>query len=593
MTEYFHKLLFVVMLLASSSYLLKAQNTYEPLGSPNYWLIDRTIILDGKTSPIHTAIKPYRRGDIAEIAALALTNAPSPISEKRLLRAIMDNNEFLLPDVRSYNEQLVDTIIYNPNEYTFKVKYIHAETPTYSIASRKPFIKAFYKTPAYLFEFDTKDFYLKVNPMLNFGFGKETDVDGLLNYNQRGIDVRGGIDGKVFFATNIIETQFKPPSHIYWWENRYKSIPEAGLYKDFDSSLFNYEDGFDYLIADGYIGFNVTSHIGVHFGHGKNFVGDGYRSVFLSDFGKNYFYLKFNTRVWKLHYQNIFAELVGEGQETKGTINRKKWMAAHYLSFYPRSNLSFGLFEAVVFDRESDQFELQYLNPIILYRTIEHSLGSPDNVLLGFSGRWDIWRRVSLYGQLIFDEFKFDELFGNDGWWGNKFGFQVGAKYINAFGVDQLDLQVEYNQARPFTYSHYDSIGSYSNYNQPMSHAMGANLQEAIGIVRYMPIDKLELEGKVFLVNTAEDTDSVYYGTNILRPNDTRNGDYGIEQGQGVGVNNFIVSLTARYMLKHNFYIEAQYFRRDYNSVDDSLDLLTQTLSLGVRWNLFRGQTEF
>ena len=572
---------------------VSAQNSYEPLGSPNYWLMDRTVILNRPDFPLHTAIKPYRRGDVAELSALALTNGPSNVYKQRLLRALLDNNEFVLPDIRARNEHAVDTIIYDPLAQTYVIQHINATTPTYSMAAKRTLFNTFYKTPAHLFEFDTKGFYIKVNPMLNFGFRKEDNVSGLLNYNQRGLVIRGGIDSKVFFETNIVETQFRPQSHVRWWESRYRSIPTAGLYKNFSSSLFNYDDGYDFLQADGYIGFNVTKHIGVHLGHGKNFIGDGYRSVFMSDFGKNYFFLKLNTRVWKFHYQNIFAEMTAKGNEAKGMIFPKKYFAAHYLSFYPKPNLSFGLFEAVVFDREGNQFELQYLNPIILYRSIEHHLGSPDNVLLGFSSRWDIRQRVSLYGQIIFDEAKIDELFSNNGWWGNKFAFQLGAKYINAFGVDQLDVQVEYNQARPFTYTHYDTIGSYSNYNQPLSHAMGANLQEGIAIVRYMPIDKLELEGKLFLVNTAEDTDSIFYGTNILRPNSTRNADYGVRQGQGIKVNNVIVSLTARYMLRHNFYIEAEYFRRDYNSADNTHDLLTQTISLGLRWNLFAVQSEF
>ena len=30
---------------------------------------------------------------------------------------------------------------------------------------------------------------------------------------------------------------------------------------------------------------------------------------FFSDFGNNYLFLKINTRIWKINYQNIFMEL--------------------------------------------------------------------------------------------------------------------------------------------------------------------------------------------------------------------------------------------------------------------------------------------
>ena len=122
---------------------------------------------------------------------------------------------------------------------------------------------------------------------------------------------------------------------------------------------------------------------------------------------------------------------------------------------------------------------------------------------------------------------------------------------------------------------------------------MGANLQEFVIIGRYRPIDRLELEAKFFIVNTAEDTDSIFYGTNILRANDTRNADYGIEQGQGVAVDNFIMNLTARYQLKHNFFIEAKYFHRSYMAEITTSDLLTRYISVGIRWNLYRDKTEF
>ncbi|MEZ4949696.1 MAG: hypothetical protein R2784_09960 [Saprospiraceae bacterium] len=35
----------------------------------------------------------------------------------------------------------------------------------------------------------------------------------------------------------------------------------------------------------------------------------------------------------------------------------------------------------------------------------------------------------------MFDEFKFDELTANTGWWANKFGWQLGLKYMDVLGV--------------------------------------------------------------------------------------------------------------------------------------------------------------
>lgn len=347
-----------------------AQNSYEPLGSPNATTVDRAIILNGIPGSLHTSIYPYRRGDMAEIAAFMLTQPRTKIQEKRLLRILMDNNEFLTPQVREYweHDAAVDSIYYNTTTKDFTIfdSLGHVQYQN-SLASKKTFLKIFYKTPAHLYEMDKKDFYLRINPMINFHLGKERGDEDLLFINQRGIEVRGGIDGRVFFYTNIVETQMRPATHYRWFKSRYDVLPDAGLVKNYQSSIFDFDDGYDYLNADGYVGFNISKHVGVHFGHGKNFIGDGYRSMFLSDFSKNYFYLKFNTRVWKFHYQNIFAELAEKARTSKTEPYPKKFMAAHFLSFQATKTLSFGLFESVIFDRDNGQFEFQYLNPIILY----------------------------------------------------------------------------------------------------------------------------------------------------------------------------------------------------------------------------------
>ena len=35
------------------------------------------------------------------------------------------------------------------------------------------------------------------------------------------------------------------------------------------------------------------------------------------------------------------------------------------------------------------------------------------------------------------------EVKAGNGWWGNKYGLQLGAKYIDAFSIKNLDLQLE------------------------------------------------------------------------------------------------------------------------------------------------------
>ncbi len=117
----------------------------------------------------------------------------------------------------------------------------------------------------------------------------------------------------------------------------------------------------------------------------------------------------------------------------------------------------------------------------------------------------NIAKRFQVYGQFLLDEFVLSEIKKNNGCWVNKWGIQLGAKYIDAFGIKNLDLQVEMNRVRPFTYSHSDSVANYTHYNQPLAHPLGANFQEFIGIARYQPAPKWLIEGKTDLLSCREE----------------------------------------------------------------------------------------
>ncbi|MEL6862969.1 MAG: capsule assembly Wzi family protein [Bacteroidota bacterium] len=373
-----------------------------------------------------------------------------------------------------------------------------------------------------------------------------------------------------------------------------RAVPGAGLYKPYQSDVFNVDNGYDYLLAQGYIGFNVTRHVGVQFGHGRNFIGQGYRSMLLSDFATDYLYLKINTRVWKLHYQNIFAELNAFGtRDESRVVIPKKYLSAHYLSYRPTPNFSVGFYEAVLYSRER-QLELQYLNPVIFYRTIEQGLASPDNVLIGLDFKWNLFKKVQLYGQLMLDEFKFDELIlERRGWWGNKFGVQAGAKYIDLFGIDHLDVRLEWNMARPYTYTHFDSTANYTHTNQALAHPLGANFQEVLGTLRYQATKKLLLEARLIAATTGEDEEGTNWGIDLLRDYDSRELEIGNEIGQGVGAQMLLAGLDVTYQLYHNIFIDLNVMYRRFDSDLDARDVNSRYIGAGIRMNIGRQRFDF
>ena len=453
-----------------------------------------------------------------------------------------------------------------------------------------------YKTPANFFSLERKAFKLYINPILNISFGKEKQFETLRFSNLRGLELYGEIDNKIYFYSNVLENQGNFHGHIEKRIAQRQAIPGYSFYKpNFASSISNLS-GYDYSNAKAYFGVPISKHINIEIGHGNHFIGHGYHSVLMEDYANNYFYLKLNTRIWKFHYQNLYAELAPISTRTFNfdLLLPKKYMASHYLSFKPTKNIEVGLFETVIFSRINN-FEFQYLNPVILYRTVEYYVNSPDNVMIGLNGKWNIKNKVSLYGQLLVDEFSFSEITSGDQWWGNKFGFQAGIFYPDAFGLDNLDVRVEANAVRPFTYSHRDTLtdderifvrhstANYSNYNQPMAHPLGANFQEVLTHIHYQPTQKISMTALISYAQQGRSNPAlINAGDDILIPNGSRSGEYGIAflQGDLTSITSFKLDLS--YSFFHNYSVNLTYLKRSEKGLNS---LETDYLGIGIRAN--------
>ena len=193
----------------------------------------------------------------------------------------------------------------------------------------------------------------------------------------------------------------------------------------------------------------------------------------------------------------------------------------------------------------------------------------------------------------MLDEFKLDEIKAGNGWWANKYAFQLGGKYVNAFGLSNMDLLLEYNYARPYIYSHNTNSSSsyiYSNfghYLQEISHPMGANFNEIIGEIRYQPFSKFTFTLRPILVNKGEDEDaSANWGGNIFKDNITREQEYGNSTGQGVETSLALVDFTTTYHFKHNVFIDVKYIYRNKDSALDTMDQQTNFINFAFRWNI-------
>ena len=568
------KKLLTIVIILFYKWMLLSQSTYAPLGYGTYDYMDRFDIKYGKILPnFHSANKPY------DIKFIANYNEVLRASNLTLSKSDKFNSNYLLD---------------NNNEWYDSLKSI----------SKKPFLRYFYKEPANLYAIRTKkdEFILKINPLLDLGVGSEFG-DKMLVKNGRGIALRFSIKKRISVYFLAYTNQLLVPEYIdsinrssYPTAN----VPGFGYYKEYKPKLLKNNQGVDYFDYRGYITFNILKHIDVQFGHDKNFIGDGVRSLFLSDNSAPYLFLKINTRIWKINYQNLFCELEGQYKRGSDQLIDKKYAAFHHLSIQPTYWLNIGVFEGVVMSRKKG-FDIQYLNPLIFYRSIEQSIGSPDNSLIGVNFKANFVRHAQVYGQFILDEFQFAKF--KNKWWGNKYGFQLGAKYIDIGGIKNLDAQVEFNMVRPYTYTHYKngvaSLANYTHYNQALAHPFGANFREFILVIKYQPIPRLDLTLKYFNTSIGYDTANVNWGGNIFLPNDVKTQPFGGEFGYGnkttQGVKNKfnIIHLLITYQLRNNVFFDLQYSIRSRNSVINEQDHTTQYFYIGARVNIPRRTYDF
>ena len=545
-TGYFH--LFIVFLSASQ---IIAQDAYAPLNQDYYHLIDREEVLNKNFNPvIHSSYKPYKRSHIA----LAVDSVSKTQVNKNYL--LTDNWEFGFDSLAQ---------------------------------SRNPFLKWFYRSKPDMYHVKTKDFLLKASPVLYLGIGRDNNAASNPFVNTRGAEIRGSIDDKVGYYAFVGENQALFPAYIQRYTADRGVVPNEAFWKKFGE-----DGGVDFFTARGYFTFRATKHIGIQFGHDKNFIGNGYRSLVLSDFSAPSTFLKIQTNIWRIQYTNLFTEMIADAPYTdfgsNGTeVFPKKFMAAHHLSINITNNFNLGFFEAIMFhrgDSTSDAFEWNYLNPIIFYRSIEQFTGSPDNAIFGMDFKWNVVKGVQLYGQILLDEIVVSELKSGEGWWGNKYALQFGAKHFNVFNVDNLDFKAEYNIARPFTYSHESIFTNFTHYRQPLAHPLGANFKEFVFIGRYQPIPYLYLTAKVIAAKYGTDPEGENYGQDVLKDYNTRTQEYGNEIGQGIPNDLLYMDLTASYMLRHNLFIDLKHIYRRLDSGEPTAIETTNFTSFALRLNI-------
>lgn len=399
-----------------------------------------------------------------------------------------------------------------------------------------------------LVRFKAGSFTVTADPVFHVGLGKETGESKNTWVNTRGVSLTSTIGQKFSFTSEIYENQGIFPSAIDSFTRLYGVMPGQGHVKPFRDNK-----GFDYFYSNGTISYAPSKYANLTLGYGKNFIGDGYRSMILSDASFNYPYLKVTANVTgKIKYTVLYAQFIDRKTIDPTFGYGRKWSTMHYFEALLWDRLNIGLFDAIIWEHNDTSsyrgFDVQYLNPVILLRPVEESFRSPDNAMVGGTFSFRINRTFNLYGQLFLDEFKLSHMVKNDGWWANKYGYQFGLSAWNLFDIPALNARLEYNQARPYTYSYRRSLESYSHYNQPLAHPLGANFREGIAMASYTKGNWIAAVKMVVAVYGA-DTSGKDFGKNVLLSYDNHVSELDNKIGQGLKTSLAVADASVSYLL--------------------------------------------
>lgn len=319
------------------------------------------------------------------------------------------------------------------------------------------------------------------NPVISFQAGKAkgSQDDKSTYLSSRGFRLAAELGKQWQVDVSFVENQAKYPGFIDSFARANGNIlPSFGLARKYK------ETGYDYSYTNGLVRWMPSKKFSGTLGYGQLFLGEGYRSMFLSDNSFNYPYLQLNLKLPKLHYMVLFSQYINTFRSYAGS-HQRKWSASNYLNLSLTSKLQVGMFQGVTWldsDVEGKRgFDVLYLVPFTVLHPIAFSQYSADNTFVGLHGKYQLRKNIVSYFQLFIDDLNIQETLKNKKQHiNNKYAFQLGIKAFHRIPKGIMRTRLEYNYSRPYTYGHRKIELSHTHYQQALAHPLGANFHEAI-----------------------------------------------------------------------------------------------------------------
>jgi hypothetical protein len=140
------------------------------------------------------------------------------------------------------------------------------------------------------------------------------------------------------------------------------------------------------------------------------------------------------------------------------------YLSLHRIDIRPAAALRIGLSESILYCSEG--LELAYMNPFIPYYPVQWNERDDDNAFLCFDGEWCPAPGLSVWGELLIDDFQYQTEYDRP----NKMAWTVGAEAAGTWGGW---ANLEYTRIDRYVYSQRRSCNYYLHDDRIIGSALG------------------------------------------------------------------------------------------------------------------------
>lgn len=440
--------------------------------------------------------------------------------------------------------------------------------------------------------FKGPDFWCSVDPILDLEGGTDFSADStdFLYWNTRGLRVQAKFLEKIAFTTSVYENQAFIPTYLSDFIDAHGELrPTNNGYNQSNAMMPGYArtksfktDGYDFAFAEGHVSYVPNEFFNLQFGNGTHFIGNGYRSLLLSDFSGNYPFAKFEGNLWKgrIQYNAIYAinqnlYRLSDFSSVESTFERKLG-TYHYLDFAITPKIHVGLFEGAQWKRTdslgSHEPDWLFLNPVpFINAGIKTNDTADYNHVLGLNASW-VFLKNRLYAQAVLDN-------------GGLGGIQVGIQLYDLI-TPKLDIQIEFNSAARNTYLADDKRYNYSHNNLSIAHPLVSGFREYILNLKYEYKEAFITNRSVYSNRAIVGLD--YHDINIVSDNNNS-----VNLMLGDSRTTLINTLEIGYRFNRNYNLQAAIGWMFRNGSGQGPDTHTNYVYVGIRTRLRNKTLDF